>query len=276
MVSASLSAVSDVLGLRRNPARPGTPLGLMGEVERGLPLSASTARPRRGARRQQLCPPPRAAGNLGRHVRRLRLGSRPRELELLAGSLRQGPSPRTSGKTMSRHAASCRGLHPESAWPPMDVVLAGEVGRPSVEAISAGSNRYGSVMAQILDRVLTCLSNRRSGWQLSDLRCDRIAACTWPLEHGSQPDHLCIRALRHGDAGDRRRIALVGGGRTSISCRSTIPNGLAYEMLNPAYLPGWDDILRAPAEPMVRPGKRRAARSCCSSPARSHGWSATC
>ena len=40
MVSASLSAVSDVLGLRRNPARPGTPLGLMGEVERGLPLSA--------------------------------------------------------------------------------------------------------------------------------------------------------------------------------------------------------------------------------------------
>ena len=39
-MSASAASVHDLLGLRRHPSRPGAPLGLMGEVEKGLPLSA--------------------------------------------------------------------------------------------------------------------------------------------------------------------------------------------------------------------------------------------
>ncbi len=39
-MSASIASVSDLLGLRRHPSRPGASLGLMGEVEKGLPLSA--------------------------------------------------------------------------------------------------------------------------------------------------------------------------------------------------------------------------------------------
>ncbi len=39
-MSASIASVSDLLGLRRHPSRPSAPLGLMGEVEKGLPLSA--------------------------------------------------------------------------------------------------------------------------------------------------------------------------------------------------------------------------------------------
>ena len=36
----SAASVPELLGLRRHPSRPGSPLGLMGEVEKGLPLSA--------------------------------------------------------------------------------------------------------------------------------------------------------------------------------------------------------------------------------------------
>ena len=39
-MSASAASVHELLGLRRHPSRPGAPLGLMGEVEKGLPLSA--------------------------------------------------------------------------------------------------------------------------------------------------------------------------------------------------------------------------------------------
>jgi putative toxin-antitoxin system antitoxin component (TIGR02293 family) len=39
-MSANAASVPELLGLRKHPSRPGSSLGLMGELEKGLPLSA--------------------------------------------------------------------------------------------------------------------------------------------------------------------------------------------------------------------------------------------
>ena len=87
------------------------------------------------------------------------------------------------------------------------------------------------------------VSHRRSGRRLPDLRRHRIPACTGSLEHRRKPNDLCLAALFDCDAGKASTFQR----RTPPNqhfIEITIPNGVTYEMLNPAHLPGWDDISR--------------------------------
>jgi putative toxin-antitoxin system antitoxin component (TIGR02293 family) len=145
MVSASLSAVSDVLGLRRNPARPGTPLGLMGEVERGLPLSAldrvaHAVAPGDSSFAHRLVPRATLARRRAQASARLTPDESARVARLA--------SVWAFAKDVWQDDEQARGFlsrpHPELGMRrPMDVVLAGELGRPLVEAI-LGRIKYGT------------------------------------------------------------------------------------------------------------------------------------
>ncbi len=145
MSGSAAVSVSELLGLRRNPARPGAALGLMGEVERGLPLSALD--------RLAQAVAPEDSGFAHRLVPRATLARR-----------RAHASPRLTPEESARVArvASVWALA-KDVWKsddgarrwlfephmmledrrPIDVVISSEFGRPLVEDI-LGRLKYGT------------------------------------------------------------------------------------------------------------------------------------
>jgi putative toxin-antitoxin system antitoxin component (TIGR02293 family) len=144
-VSASAASVSELLGLRRNSARPGSPLGLMGEVEKGLPLSALD--------RVVHAVAPGDSGFAHRLVPRATLARRRAQA---APRLTPDESARVArlaavwafAKDVWHSDEEARGFlsrpHPALGdRRPVDVVLASELGRPLVEGI-LGRLKYGT------------------------------------------------------------------------------------------------------------------------------------
>jgi putative toxin-antitoxin system antitoxin component (TIGR02293 family) len=146
-MSASAASVPELLGLRKNPARPGSPLGLMGEVEKGLPLSALD--------RIVHAVAPDDSSFVHRLVPRATLARR-----------RTKPVPRLTPEESARVARlasvwafakdvwkSDEAAHDFMFRPhmllemrrPIDVVLASEFGRPLVENILGGL-KYGTAV----------------------------------------------------------------------------------------------------------------------------------
>ena len=206
----------------------------MGEVERGLPLSAldrvalavapgnagfafawCRARPWRGdvhtpgsAHAGRECPCRQARFGLG--VRQGRLAADEADPPILSGG---------TGTRMRR---------------PVVVVLAGEFGRPLVEAYSGQDQIWhGSVTAQLLDRVLTTyrIGDPDGAYPIFDATGSRIAPGRWntadsPLIYTSE--HYSTAMLE---------ILANGMGRLPANqhfIQVTVPNGVSYEMLNPA------------------------------------------
>ncbi len=144
-MSVAAASVPELLGLRKHASRPGGPLGLMSEVEKGLPVSALD--------RIVHAVAPDEAGFADRLVPRATLARRRAQL-----------SPRLSPEESARVARlasvwafakdvwksdeDARGFlsrpHPElGGRRPLEVVLASELGRPLVEAI-LGRIKYGT------------------------------------------------------------------------------------------------------------------------------------
>jgi len=146
-MSASAASVPQLLGLRRHPSRPGSALGLMGEVEKGLPLSALD--------RIVHAVAPGDTGFAHRVVPRATLARR-----------RSQTSPRLTPEESARVARlAAVWAYAKDVWGsdesarrwlfqphmmledrrPIDVVLASEFGRPLVENILGGL-KYGTAV----------------------------------------------------------------------------------------------------------------------------------
>jgi putative toxin-antitoxin system antitoxin component (TIGR02293 family) len=144
-MSATALAVPELLGLRRQAARPGSSLGLMNDVEKGLPLSALD--------RVVHAVAPDDAGFAYRLVPRATLGRR-----------RSQHAPRLTPEESARVArVASVWAFAKDVWGsdeaarrwlfeahmmldnrrPIDVVLASEFGRPLVEGI-LGRLKYGT------------------------------------------------------------------------------------------------------------------------------------
>jgi putative toxin-antitoxin system antitoxin component (TIGR02293 family) len=145
MSASAAVSVSELLGLRRNPARPGTALGLMGEVERGLPLSAldriaQAVAPGDSSFAHRLVPRATLARRRAHGSARLTPEESARVARLA--------SVWAFAIEVCRSDEEARGFlsrpHPELGMRrPIDVVLASELGRPLVEAI-LGRIKYGT------------------------------------------------------------------------------------------------------------------------------------
>jgi RES domain-containing protein len=102
------------------------------------------------------------------------------------------------------------------------------------------------VTAQILDRVLTAyrIGDPDGSYPIFDATGSQLAPGRWntaasPIIYASE--HYATAMLE---------IVANCTGRVPPNqhfVQITIPYGVAYEMLNPAHLPGWDDISRAPS-----------------------------
>jgi RES domain-containing protein len=100
------------------------------------------------------------------------------------------------------------------------------------------------VTAQRLDRVLTAfrIGDPDGAYPIFDATGSRLAPGRWntaasPMIYASQ--HYSTTMLEKlvrssGELPPNQHFIEI-----------TIPNGVTYEMLNPAHLPGWDDISRA-------------------------------
>ena len=56
----------------------------------------------------------------------------------------------------------------------------------------------------------------------------------------------------------------------------TIPNGVTYEMLERAHLPGWDDISREASRAYGEAWQTSRRRCCCLCQVWSRAWNSTC
>jgi putative toxin-antitoxin system antitoxin component (TIGR02293 family) len=144
-MSASATSVSELLGLRRNAARSGSPLGLMGEVEKGLPLTAldrvaEIVAPGDSSFAHRLVPRATLARRRAQAAPRLTPEESARVARLAAVW--------AFAKEIWRSDQEARGFlsrpHPALGdRRPVDVVLASELGRPLVEGI-LGRLKYGT------------------------------------------------------------------------------------------------------------------------------------
>ena len=98
--------------------------------------------------------------------------------------------------------------------------------------------------AQRLDRVLTAyrIGDPAGAHQIFDATGSRLAPGRWnttasPIIYASE--HYATAMLE---------LLANGTGRLPPNqhfVQITIPNGVSYEILNPAHLPGWEDVSRA-------------------------------
>ena len=98
--------------------------------------------------------------------------------------------------------------------------------------------------AQLLDRVLTAyrLGDPDGAFPIFDATGSRLSPGRWntansPVIYASE--HYST-AMLEKLAAARRQFP-----PNQHFIQITVPNGVTYEMLNPAHLPGWDDMSRA-------------------------------
>ena len=108
--------------------------------------------------------------------------------------------------------------------------------------------------AQRLDRVLTAfrIGDPDGAYPIFDATGSRLAPGRWntansPLIYASE--HYSTAMLE---------ILANGTGQLPANqhfIQITIPNGVSYEMLNPAHLPGWDARDSRSRRPTAKPGR---------------------
>jgi RES domain-containing protein len=103
------------------------------------------------------------------------------------------------------------------------------------------------VTAQRLDRVLTAfrIGDPHGIHPIFDAAGSRIAPGRWNTS--SSP---MVYASQHYSTAMLEKLVRASGELPPNQhfIEITIPNGLTYEMLNPAHLPGWDDISRTASQ----------------------------
>ncbi|MEJ0015362.1 MAG: antitoxin Xre/MbcA/ParS toxin-binding domain-containing protein [Acetobacteraceae bacterium] len=145
MSATAAATVPELLGLRRQPGRPASALGLMSDVEKGLPLSAldriaHAVAPDDSGFPYRLVPRATLARRRNQHAARLT----PEESARVARLASVWAFAKDVWKT---DEAARRWLFAPHLMlddrPPIDVVLASEFGRPLVEGI-LGRLKYGT------------------------------------------------------------------------------------------------------------------------------------
>jgi RES domain-containing protein len=100
------------------------------------------------------------------------------------------------------------------------------------------------VIAQRLDRVLTAyrIGDPAGAYPIFDATGSQLAPGRWNTD--ASP---IIYASEHYSTAMLEIVANTTGGTLPNQhfVQITIPNGVTYEMLNTAHLPGWDDVSRA-------------------------------
>jgi RES domain-containing protein len=103
------------------------------------------------------------------------------------------------------------------------------------------------VTAQRLDRVLTAfrISDPHGSYPILDPTGSRLAPGRWNTSASPM-----IYASEHYSTAMLEKLVRANGELPPNQhfIEITIPNGISYEILNPAHLPGWDDVARATSQ----------------------------
>lgn len=102
--------------------------------------------------------------------------------------------------------------------------------------------------AQILDRVLTCyrIGDPTGAYPIFDAAGSAISPGRW-----NTPSSPMIYTSQHYSTAMLEKL-VRGSGQLPPNqhyIEITIPNGIPYEVLNPAHLPGWDDATGSVSKP---------------------------